>query len=142
MDLELSELNPAEADAAMAVVKESFEACVAPDYAQQGRDLFAQVVTADYLRSLPHRQGFTLVAKLDSYDIVLGGGYTNRANASGKAGGGNYWYVERDDQMAGQRGRTGAPERVRGHQAGSSFLTRGRVHLPGAGLFDHGTRES
>jgi GNAT superfamily N-acetyltransferase len=65
MDLELSVLIPAEADAAMAVVKESFEACVAPDYAQEGRDLFAQVVTADYLRSLPHRQGFTLVAKLD-----------------------------------------------------------------------------
>jgi hypothetical protein len=58
MDLELSVLNPAEADAAMAVVKESFEACVAPDYAQQGRDLFAQVVTADYLCSLPHRQGW------------------------------------------------------------------------------------
>ena len=65
MDLELSVLNPAEADAAVAVVKESFDACVAPDYAQQGRDLFAQVVTADYLCSLPHRQGFTLVAKLD-----------------------------------------------------------------------------
>jgi GNAT superfamily N-acetyltransferase len=65
MDLELSVLNPAEADAAMAVVKRSFEACVAPDYAQQGRDLFAQVVTADYLCSLPLRQGFTLVAKLE-----------------------------------------------------------------------------
>jgi len=65
MDLKLSMLNPAEADAVIAVVKESFEACVAPDYAQQGRDLFAQVVTADYLCSLPHRQGFTIVAKLD-----------------------------------------------------------------------------
>ena len=29
--LELSLLNPAEADAALAVVKESFDACVAPD---------------------------------------------------------------------------------------------------------------
>jgi GNAT superfamily N-acetyltransferase len=38
---------------------------VAPDYAQQGRDLFAQVVTADYLCSLPLRQGFTLVANFD-----------------------------------------------------------------------------
>ena len=65
MDLELSGLNPAEANAAMAVVKESFDAAVAPDYTQQGRDLFAQVVTADYLCSLPHRQGFALVAKLD-----------------------------------------------------------------------------
>jgi GNAT superfamily N-acetyltransferase len=65
MDLEVSVLDPAEAGAAMAVVKESFDACVAPDYAQQGRDQFAQVVTADYLCSLPHRQGFTVVAKLD-----------------------------------------------------------------------------
>lgn len=65
MGLELSELDPAEADAAMTVVRESFTACVAPDYAQQGRDVFAQVVTADYLRSLPQRRGFTIVAKLD-----------------------------------------------------------------------------
>jgi GNAT superfamily N-acetyltransferase len=65
MALELSLLNPAEADMAMAVVKESFDACVAPDYAQEGRDLFVQVVTAGYLCSLPNRQGFTLVAKLD-----------------------------------------------------------------------------
>jgi GNAT superfamily N-acetyltransferase len=65
MDVELSELNLAEADAVIAVVRKSFDACVAPDYAQQGRDLFVRIVTADYLRSLPHRQGFTLVAKLD-----------------------------------------------------------------------------
>jgi ribosomal protein S18 acetylase RimI-like enzyme len=65
MDLELSELNPAEADAVIVVVEKSFDACVAPDYDQQGRDLFVRIVTADYLRSLPHRQGFTLVAKLD-----------------------------------------------------------------------------
>lgn len=57
-------LDPAEAEAAIAVVKESFAACVAPDYTQQGRDVFAQVVSADYLCSLPHRRGFTLVAKL------------------------------------------------------------------------------
>jgi GNAT superfamily N-acetyltransferase len=65
MHLELSVLNPAEADLAIAVVKESFAACVAPDYTQQGRELFVQVVTAAYLCSLPHRRGFTLVAKLD-----------------------------------------------------------------------------
>jgi hypothetical protein len=65
MELELELLNPAEADAALAVVKESFDVCVAPDYSQEGRELFARVVTADYLCSLPHRQGFTLVAKLD-----------------------------------------------------------------------------
>jgi predicted N-acetyltransferase YhbS len=65
MALEVSVLDPAEAEVAMAVVKESFDLCVAPDYAQQGRELFAQVVTADYLCSLPHRQGFTLVAKLE-----------------------------------------------------------------------------
>jgi hypothetical protein len=64
MDVELSMLDPAEAEAAIAVVKESFAACVAPDYTQQGRDVFAQVVSADYLCSLPHRRGFTLVAKL------------------------------------------------------------------------------
>jgi len=65
MALELSELNPAEADAVIVVVKKSFDACVAPDYDKQGRDLFVRIVTADYLRSLPPRQGFTLVAKLD-----------------------------------------------------------------------------
>jgi GNAT superfamily N-acetyltransferase len=65
MDIELSLLNPFEAHAAIAVVRESFEASVAPDYSQQGRDLFTQVVTADYLCSLPCRQGFTFVAKVD-----------------------------------------------------------------------------
>jgi len=49
----------------MAVVTQSFAACVAPDYAQEGRDLFGRVVTADYLRSLPFRRGFTLVATVD-----------------------------------------------------------------------------
>ena len=49
----------------MAVVTRSFETCVAPDYAQEGRDLFVRVVTADYLRSLPLRRGFTLVATME-----------------------------------------------------------------------------
>ena len=71
MDLELSELNPSEADAAMAVVRESFDACVAPDYAPQGRDFFAQIVTAEYLRSLPRREGFTLVAKLGGRTVGM-----------------------------------------------------------------------
>jgi ribosomal protein S18 acetylase RimI-like enzyme len=64
MELEVADLNPADAEAAMAVVRESFDACVAPDYVQEGRDLFAQVVTANYLCSLARRRGFTLVAKL------------------------------------------------------------------------------
>jgi GNAT superfamily N-acetyltransferase len=66
---EVTELDPADADAAMTVVNGSFAADVAPDYAQEGRELFARVVTADYLRSLPSRQGFTLIAK-DGTSIV------------------------------------------------------------------------
>jgi GNAT superfamily N-acetyltransferase len=63
--VEVSPLEAGEAEAAMAVVRASFAAHVAPDYAQDGRDLFAQVVTAEYLRSLPRRGGFTLVAKAE-----------------------------------------------------------------------------
>jgi len=62
---EISPLEPADAEAAIAVVRASFAAHVAPDYGQDGRDLFEQVVTAEYLRSLPRRRGFTLVAKTD-----------------------------------------------------------------------------
>lgn len=65
MALHISDLDPGDAEAAMAVVTTSFTTCVAPDYTQEGRDLFARVVTADYLRSLPFRRGFTLVATLD-----------------------------------------------------------------------------
>ena len=71
MDIELSLLNPFEAHAAIAVVRESFEAAVAPDYSQQGRDLFTQVVTADYLCSLPRRQGLTFVAKVDGHMVGM-----------------------------------------------------------------------
>jgi GNAT superfamily N-acetyltransferase len=63
MLLDVSPLEPTEAESALAVVSQSFAAQVAPDYVQEGRDLFAQVVTAAYLRSLPYRRGFTLVAK-------------------------------------------------------------------------------
>jgi len=65
MPLEISPMEPADLEATLAVVRESFEACVAPDYPQEGRDLFARIVTTDYLNSLSSRQGFVLVAKLD-----------------------------------------------------------------------------
>ena len=71
MVLELSLLEPADVDATMAVVRETFDACVDPYYDPEGRELFARVVTADYLRSLPHRQGFTLVAKLDGRAVGM-----------------------------------------------------------------------
>ena len=58
-------LDPSEAEAAMAVVTRSFDTCVGPDYAEEGRAMFARVVTAEYLRSLPYRRGFTLVARVD-----------------------------------------------------------------------------
>ena len=64
MAVKVSLLDEADVDETMAVVKESFEACVAPDYTEEGRELFARAVTAEYLRSLPNRQGFILVAKL------------------------------------------------------------------------------
>ena len=44
---------------------------MAPDYAPEGRELFARVVTAEYLCSLPHRQGFTLVANLDGRTLGM-----------------------------------------------------------------------
>ncbi|MFZ5442093.1 MAG: GNAT family N-acetyltransferase [Myxococcota bacterium] len=56
-------LAPSEADAALALVLESFDAAVAPDYSAEGAALFRRVVTADYLRSLPARNGFTLVER-------------------------------------------------------------------------------
>lgn len=59
----LEELAPADADAALSVVLESFDAAVAPDYSAEGVALFRRVVTADYLRSLPARHGFTLVER-------------------------------------------------------------------------------
>lgn len=61
----IEELAPADADAALAVVLESFDAAVAPDYSPEGVALFRRVVTADYVRSLPTRHGFTLVERRD-----------------------------------------------------------------------------
>jgi len=49
----------------------SFDTCVAPDYTEEGRELFARVVTGEYLRSLPNRQGFTLVAKLGGRTVGM-----------------------------------------------------------------------
>ncbi len=71
MPLELPLLDSVDLDATMAVVKESFDACVARDYAQDGRDLFARVVDAEYLCTLRKRQGFTLVAKLDGRSVGM-----------------------------------------------------------------------
>jgi GNAT superfamily N-acetyltransferase len=71
MAIQLSLLNEADVDETMAVVKESFDSCVAPDYTEAGRELFARVVTGEYLRSLPNRQGFTLVAKLGGRTVGM-----------------------------------------------------------------------
>jgi GNAT superfamily N-acetyltransferase len=65
MPCEIAVFDPGDGDATMAVVTSSFDAFVAPDYLPEGRDLFFRVVTADYLRSLPERRGFTLVARID-----------------------------------------------------------------------------
>jgi GNAT superfamily N-acetyltransferase len=64
MSCEIFLLDPADAKAALDVVNRSFAACVAPDYTQEGRAMFARVVTAEYLRTLPYRRGFTLVARV------------------------------------------------------------------------------
>ena len=71
MAIQLSLLDEADVDETMAVVKESFDTCVAPDYTEEGRELFARVVTCEYLRSLPNRQGFTLVAKLGGHTVGM-----------------------------------------------------------------------
>lgn len=55
----------------MEVVRRSFDASVAPGYSRQGRELFARVIDAEYLQSLPQRQGFTLVAKLDGRAVGM-----------------------------------------------------------------------
>jgi GNAT superfamily N-acetyltransferase len=71
MTLELSLMEPAEVEATLAVVQRSFDASVAPDYAQEGRERFARVINTEYLQSLPHRQGFTLIAKQDGRAVGM-----------------------------------------------------------------------
>jgi GNAT superfamily N-acetyltransferase len=71
MAIQLSLLEEADVDETLAVAKESFDMCVAPDYTEEGRELFARVVTGEYLLSLPNRRGFTLVAKLDGRTVGM-----------------------------------------------------------------------
>jgi ribosomal protein S18 acetylase RimI-like enzyme len=69
MNYEFTFLNEADINQALALVHEVFDAFVGKDYPEEGRNFFRREVSFEFIRTLPQRNGFSLVS-LDKEKII------------------------------------------------------------------------
>jgi ribosomal protein S18 acetylase RimI-like enzyme len=60
----IARLADTEADEAFALVQKVFAEFVAPDYSKEGAETFFKLVTSEYIRTLPSRNGLVLAATI------------------------------------------------------------------------------